>query len=134
MPRNNKKSGTSFEKELADILYNNGFWSHCIAPAPDGSQPFDVVAVKGNCAFVFECKVCTKGKFSADRIEDNQRTSVCIFANCQNQNSFFAFKNEEDGHIYISRSVNVFNQFQYVKSFNVCQCQTIEEWLCARKC
>jgi Holliday junction resolvase len=133
MPRNNKKSGTSFEQELAEILYNNGFWSHCIAPAPDGSQPFDVVAVKGNCAFVFECKVCAKGKFSLDRVEDNQKTSVCIYGSCQNSNAFFAFKNEEDGNIYITRSTFLFSDLEYSRTVCVCKYNPIEEWLYARK-
>ena len=73
----NKKSGTKFENELCKRLSEGGFWCRPMYPAPDGSQPFDVMAInkKGH-LYCFECKECKKDVFVFDRIENNQ--DICL--------------------------------------------------------
>lgn len=69
---NNKRLGTQFEREFCDLLAGKGYWVHFITPAANGAQPFDVIAVKGGEAYVYDCKTSVKRKFSIRRLEYNQ--------------------------------------------------------------
>lgn len=73
----NKVRGTKFENKLCAELSNNGIWCRSMYPAPDGSQPFDVMAItpKGE-LFCFECKDCLNDIFQLNRIENNQEISL----------------------------------------------------------
>lgn len=69
---NNKKMGTSFEKYMRQVLANRGWWVHFIEPKRDGSQPFDLIAVRDGVALAADCKTCSDDTFRIDRLEDNQ--------------------------------------------------------------
>lgn len=63
----NRKTGTTFESELCEILSQNGFWAHNLAQNSAG-QPADVIAVRNKTAYLIDCKVCSRNKYSLSRI------------------------------------------------------------------
>ena len=65
-------TGTQFEKAFCRELFNNGYWALNIPRSQNGSQPFDVIAVRGEKIVAVDCKVCSTPRFSLSRIEDNQ--------------------------------------------------------------
>ena len=95
---NNKKLGNSFEQELCDILYSNGFWCHCMVMNNSG-QPADVIAVKNNRAYLIDAKVCSNNNFPFSRIEDNQAMAMDLWKDCGNGIGWFALKTS--GGIYM---------------------------------
>lgn len=89
---NNKKIGNDFEREFVKLLTEKGFWVHFIEPKPNGSQPFDVIAVKNNDAYVFDCKTCVSKWFSIDRLQDNQVMSFEKWLSVGNTMPYIAIK------------------------------------------
>lgn len=73
---NNKQLGTQFEREIVKLLYGMGYWVHFISASPNGSQPFDIIAVKNDHAICGDCKTSKSPIFSLERLEDNQ---ICAF-------------------------------------------------------
>ena len=87
-----KKIGNMFENEVLKKLENNGWWAHKIAPAINGSQPFDIIAVKPSIVLCLECKnIATGYNFQLSRVEDNQ---YYVMKKMQDQGvaAFFVFK------------------------------------------
>lgn len=73
--KSNKKLGTNFEKEFANILANEGYWVTMLTPkAHIGSQPCDLIATKNNIFYGFECKTLHSRykRFPLNRLEENQ--------------------------------------------------------------
>lgn len=96
----NKYKGTKFENELCEKLYAfGGFWARPMFPAPDGSQPFDVMIInqRGN-VFAIECKDCENDVFDLKRIEHNQEVALTrlLFNYNMHNRVFFAFNTSED--------------------------------------
>ncbi len=87
----NKKLGNTFETELCEILFQHGFWVHNLAQNQSG-QPADVIAVKDRKAYLIDCKVCSKGRFVLDRMEENQDLSMKLWKGCGNGEGWFAVK------------------------------------------
>lgn len=96
---NNKKKGSDFEKLFADVLAKRGFWVHFMHPAPDGGQPFDVIAVKNGEAYAFDCKTCDSDVFTYDRLEQNQRLAFEKWMRCGNSQPQIAVYH--NGYIYM---------------------------------
>ena len=69
----NKKIGTQFEKYMCKELAREGWWAHFLSPSAGGSQPFDIIAIRGSHVLAIDCKVCKGDWFSYLRIETNQR-------------------------------------------------------------
>jgi len=69
---NNKQLGNEFEKEIVKLLAGMGYWVHFMTPSANGSQPFDIIAVKNDHVICGDCKTCKKPIFSAKRLEYNQ--------------------------------------------------------------
>lgn len=72
MTNMNRKTGTSFERQLCTNLAGHGFWAHQMAQNSQG-QPFDVIAAKNGRTYPIDCKVCEKDIF---RLERSGRKSV----------------------------------------------------------
>lgn len=84
-------NGKKAERLICTYLRNNGYWVHDTGRANSGSQPMDIIAVKGN-AFSDLCHVMLldakyirreEASFPFSRIEPNQLTSfdyACHFA------------------------------------------------------
>ena len=87
----NKSSGTGFEKEFAQMLSDNGFWSHCMEDNQNG-QPFDVIAARNGAAYVFDCKDCGGSVFRLSRIEENQHNAMSLWSATGNRPGLFAVR------------------------------------------
>ncbi len=94
----NKSNGTEFEKEFAQLLFENGFWVHLMQDNRNG-QPFDVIAAKDGKTYVFDCKDCQTGIFQLSRIEENQWSAMKLWAETGNIPGLFALNVQ--GLIYV---------------------------------
>lgn len=78
---NNKKLGSDFERRMCEILRSRGWWVHFITSKVDGSQPFDIVAVRNGIALAADCKTSASATFGIDRLEDNQIMAFDLWLN-----------------------------------------------------
>lgn len=91
MIMSNKSKGTAFEKEFAQIFADRGFWVHCLRDNVNG-QPFDLIAVRNDTAYAFDCKECQGSVFRLSRIEENQDNAMVLWAETGNRFSFFVLR------------------------------------------
>lgn len=84
----NKSMGTVFEREFAEFMSDRGFWVHILQDNRNG-QPFDVIAARNGCTYVFDCKVCEGDKFLLSRMEPNQISSMKLWEECGNEQGMF---------------------------------------------
>lgn len=89
---NNKRRGTAFEQEFCKFLADRGYWVHFISPAPNGAQPFDVIAVKNGIAYAFDCKTSALERFPYSRLEQNQIMAFEKWIKCRNTEPMIAIK------------------------------------------
>ena len=77
-------TGREFEKYMVDWLSEKGFWVHRIAESNTGSQPFDIIALKGHMVFALDCKVISTKRpyFTFSRIEENQKRAFKKMQDC----------------------------------------------------
>lgn len=87
----NRKNGNTFEAELCEILFQNGFWAHNLAQNKQG-QPFDVIAAKNGKTYPIDCKDCSRDVFDLDRIEQNQYSAMSLWEMRGNGCGWFALK------------------------------------------
>lgn len=90
--KNSKIIGNNFEQDLCEYLYKQGYWVHFLTPAANGSQPFDILAVKDNQALAIDCKTLEKKSFPFNRIEDNQESAFTLMNERGNWNTYFCIK------------------------------------------
>lgn len=101
---NNKLIGNKFEKDFAKYLSNKGFWVHYLeGSAHTGSQPCDLIALKRDCAELFDCKTLANknGLFPISRIEENQRLAFQKLRKCRNHETPFSLSILWQNNIYI---------------------------------
>lgn len=104
--KNNQQRGKDLENRFIMYLQREGFWAHFMHPAPDGSQPFDVIACKGGITYAFDCKTLKGKRFSLNRAEDNQKMAFQLLNSKGIHNTYFIIESEEDlVHIVPSQSV-----------------------------
>lgn len=94
---NNQKIGKEFEQEWIEHLQSLGMWAHFMHPAPDGSQPFDVLAIDDKYGYpinyAYDCKTLSRGNhFPLDRVEDNQRLAFEALNRKGVHNTYFVIK------------------------------------------
>ena len=67
-------TGSEFERKVCQWLKEQGYWALNIPRQKSGQQPFDVIAVKGNCIVALDCKVISGSseRFPLERVEVNQ--------------------------------------------------------------
>ena len=89
---NNKKLGIAFEKLLCELLAKKGYWVHFIEPKKDGSQPFDVIAVKDDVPIAIDCKTLSDkiNWFRFERLEYNQIMAFDKWMLCGNKTAMIA--------------------------------------------
>ncbi len=85
----NRRVGESFERNLAKLLSEKGFWVHRVKQNEDG-QPFDIIAARNGNTYVIDCKVCSHNYFRLNRIEENQYTAMTLWEECGNGDGWFA--------------------------------------------
>jgi len=91
MESNNRKNGTRFERRLAKLISDHGYWVHIMAQSVAG-QPFDVIAVKNQTAYAIDCKVCANDVFKLTRIEPNQASAMTLWNECGNGSGWIALE------------------------------------------
>ena len=89
--KSNRAVGTAFERELCELLFTYGFWSHNLKQDNSG-QPADVIAVKNKIAYLIDCKDCSAKGFDLRRVEENQITAMQLWNECGNGQGWFAIK------------------------------------------
>lgn len=105
--KSNKRIGNNFEKELAEILREKGYWVTLLTPKKHiGSQPADIVAIKNNKASLIECKTCKSHLFEIKRIEENQWNASKKYFKCGNTEYLIAIKNEEEIYMIPIESID----------------------------
>ena len=72
---------------------------HFITADKRGAQPFDVIAVKNNIPFAFDCKTSSRKFFRIERLEENQIMAFEKWIACGNKTPYIAVKYQE--HIYL---------------------------------
>ena len=67
-----------FEVFCVNQFAGNGAWVHRFAKSNTGSQPFDIIAIRGNIIYAIDCKVVSTERpyFPFSRIELNQRSAM----------------------------------------------------------
>ena len=106
---NNQKNGKTFEQEWLDHLRSLGKWAHFMHPAPDGSQPFDVLAIDDTYGHpivsAFDCKTLSGKRFPLNRVEDNQEMAFkCLNAHGVH-NTYFVIKASDEIYLFPSQYV-----------------------------
>ena len=77
-------TGREFEKWIENKLNECGYWVHRMAESNTGSQPFDIIALKGHGVYAFDCKVISTKRpyFPFSRIEENQKRAFEKLYDC----------------------------------------------------
>lgn len=100
----NRSIGNAFEREMSEILSDNGFWVHLMKQNSSG-QPADLIAVKNHKAVLIDCKVCMGDRFPLSRVEENQALAMNHWDDCGNGTGWFALKVRDEifmfSHTYI---------------------------------
>lgn len=117
---NNKKIGSEFEQKLCQYFADFGYWVHFINPAPDGSQPFDIIAVKGiqhghsisEHVVAVDCKTLSdrEKRFPLNRMEDNQISAFTLLNSKGIHNTYFAIQHR--GKVYLLPSQHLIEKYQ----------------------
>lgn len=97
----NKRIGMDFEQEVCDYLTEKGYWVHFIEPAPDGGQPFDIIAVKDSVALAIDCKTCAGNVIDEIRLEMNQILSFRKWLKCGNYMPLLACKYKDNEIVWV---------------------------------
>lgn len=92
------KTGKKFETEWAEHLKELGYWAYMF-PNKQG-QPCDILAIKDNIPYFFECKTCNADTFDCKRIEANQHTASKYIRSCGNDNYFIVIRFLKGINIY----------------------------------
>lgn len=110
MKKNNKQIGSEFEQKFCMYFFRKGYWAHFLNPAPDGSQPFDVILIKDGHAIAIDCKTVEGKRFPLDRIEPNQESAFRLMENCGNTDNYFALKISEEEVILVPAEFLIFEK------------------------
>lgn len=131
MTNMNRKTGTSFERQLCTNLAGHGFWAHQMAQNSQG-QPFDVIAAKNGHTYPIDCKVCEKDVFRLERVEENQYSAMTLWRQTGNGEGWFALRMTNGEVWFISletmeRAMLTRRSLYWseIKQFGI----TLEEWV-----
>lgn len=130
MSNDNRKVGSTFERNLCISLSGYGFWCHCMKQNQQG-QPFDVIAARDGHTYPIDAKVCEKDVFRLDRIEENQASAMTLWRECGNGDGWFALQ-LKNGEVYFI-SFAVLQALDHKKSLNAEQIKLygipLREWV-----
>ena len=107
--KNNQQIGKTFEQEWVDHLVSLGMWAKYMYPAPDGSQPFDVLSIDNHygdtIVFAYDCKTLSGKRFPLSRVEDNQELAFESLNHHGVPNTYFVIKSGSTVYILPSQEV-----------------------------
>ena len=93
MTTSNAREGAAFERMLAQMLAEKGFWTLQISRNAGGQQPADIITVFGDYHALIDCKVISGSDgFSFSRVEDNQRSAMGLFHGVTGECGWFAIR------------------------------------------
>lgn len=128
----NKKTGSDFEKDFADLLASKWFWVHIFQDNKNG-QPCDVVAARNGVTYLFDCKNCEKDYFLLSRMEENQYNAMHLFELTGNEKGKFALRFINQSVYLIDYDVIKHLQRKGLKRIDELDCRKygcdIEDWL-----
>lgn len=129
---NNKKTGTDFEREFAELLASKWFWVHLFQDNKNG-QPCDVVAARNGVTYLFDCKNCENDYFLLSRMEENQHNAMYLFELTGNEKGKFALRFSNQKIYLIDYDLIKHLQSRGVKQIGEQDCEkygsSIESWL-----
>lgn len=131
----NKSRGTAFEKEIAQIFAEKGFWVHCLRDNVNG-QPFDLIAVRNDTAYAFDCKECQGSVFRLSRLEENQDNAMTLWAETGNRFSFLIIRFGERAYLMPHRMLVILkkNGTKQLKETDVAKYgQELFQWMKRRQ-
>ena len=129
----NRKIGNTFEEELCEMLFNNGFWSHNLKQNNSG-QPADVIAARNGKAYLIDAKVCSKNEFPLKRVEENQDLSMNLWTDRGNGQGWFALKLNDEVYMLPHLLIKAYKNTQSkISEKEILECGTpFEKWV--KKC
>ena len=127
---NNKVSGTKFEDELAQYLFEWGWWVLKITSNKAG-QPADIIAVRNGRAHLIDCKVLQGKSFPLSRIETNQQEAMNYWRECNNGDCYFAVKTDKGIFMYPYSVIQVYQALgrKSIPKDALERTQRIDEWV-----
>ncbi len=125
---NNKKLGSEFEKEFCQLLASRGYWVHFISPAPNGGQPFDIIAAKYGEAYAFDCKTSEKTVFSFSRLEENQIYAFEKWLACGNPMPMLVVKYKNEIHLIPYITLKTQERVKLNESTIYCKYGSLSDW------
>lgn len=126
----NKINGTRYEKEVAQILYDNGYWVTLLTASHSG-QPADLIAIRGKQFALIDCKLCSHDIFEMSRIEPNQIRSMRMLEKRSGYAVTAFVLGMSTGNYVVSWEEMERLLNENVRSFNKKYCEkfiTLEEW------
>lgn len=135
------KNGNKGETIAAGLLNENGYWAHILAKSESGSQPFDIVAIKGNkdstsSVWMVDAKYVNENKvsFTIERVESNQLSSMeyaINFANINEKQVGFVvvFERDLDNPRFLPYRNVVEGLENKKRSFNIAEMQSLKTLL-----
>ena len=72
MLKSNKANGNELERIFAEALSVKGRWVHRVQDNANG-QPFDIISIRNNIAFVYDCKDCKNDIFVLDILREEMK-------------------------------------------------------------
>lgn len=129
----NRKIGNTFEAELCQMLYDNGFWVHNMAQNKAG-QPADIIAVRNGKAYLIDAKVCSNNEFPLKRVEENQELSMNLWNDRGNGQGWFALKLNDEVYMLPHIMIKAYSDTQSkISEAEIRSCGTpIGKWV--KKC
>ena len=96
-------TGREFERWVEKKLSDCGYWVHRMAESNTGSQPFDIIALKGYGVYAFDCKVISTKRpyFPFSRIEENQKRAFEKLYDCYRGMLLCGFLIYFEGSVYL---------------------------------
>lgn len=108
MAMKSKANGDHGESIVAELFKERGYWAHVIQRNRSGQQPFDIVAVKNDMAWLVDAKYVAKGRrFNFSDVQPDQIESMGYamdFANLTNVGFVIVFA-EHDAIRFLSFEV-----------------------------
>lgn len=111
---NNQELGRSLEEKVCALLRGANYWVKFMNPNKDGSQPCDILAIRGSTApwapaplkvIAIDCKTNKGKRFDLKRIEDNQETSLTYMNKRGIFQTYFLIENEEGMFLHNSQEL-----------------------------
>ena len=124
-------TGREFERWMENKLSRCGYWVHRMAESNTGSQPFDIIALKGHSVFALDCKVISTKRpyFPFSRVEENQKLAFDKLIKCYKSNTLttgFMIYYEGDIYFLNYRLFKVLSDVDKEKGYKLTESSRIE--------